>query len=192
MTAEQTIALTSVIVAGVAVMGTILNSFFDRRARAAEARTARSQDRLERTYLELLDYSHRQIKRAEAIRPLMTYEGEPESPSISPEDTARVRSLVSAVASADVRQILSEFADVLLRIDSADLVLTEVAQEENERGEADPAHYGGRRATDFRIRIHDDKQQLVVIEDRLHEQVRRELSSSKRRRWWSRRKRSDR
>jgi hypothetical protein len=72
-----------------AVEGTIINGVHDRRARAAEAPTARSQDLLERTYLELLGYAHRRREQAEAIRPLVTEKGQPQPIPITQEKIAR-------------------------------------------------------------------------------------------------------
>src|SRR5215468_3837505 len=97
VTPEQQIALSSVIVTGsvavLTVLGAITNSVLDRRARAKEAHTARSQDRLERTYLELLGYTHRQRMRANAIRPLVTYPAQPKPEPVAQQEIARVRAL---------------------------------------------------------------------------------------------------
>ena len=77
MTADQTIAMTSVITSGavavLAVLATVVTGFLDRRARRKEARIARMQPRLERTYLELATYVHRRRMEANAIRPFMTF-----------------------------------------------------------------------------------------------------------------------
>ena len=173
MTPEQTIALSSVIVAGLAVVGTITNGVFDRRARNKEARTARSQDRLERTYLELLGYAHRQRMQANAIRPFMTYPAQPKPEPVTQEEIARVRSLVSAIASVKVRVIVDEFGDVLESIRSADLAITGI-DEATSQGRMNPTDWGG-TASDFHKRIDADKHRLVATEDRLHKQVRLEL-----------------
>jgi hypothetical protein len=65
---------------------------------------------------------------------------------------------------------------VLASIHSADIALTGMESESRTTGlEADPTEWGG-SPTHYHKRIDADKQKLTEIEDRLHEQIRTELS----------------
>jgi hypothetical protein len=179
MTADQTIALTSVIASGVvalvAVVGSITTGALDRRARRKEARVARQQPRLERAYLELATYAHRRRKEANTIRSTLT----PNRPT-TPLPTAEIErayALVVSIASEQVRALILEFGTVLTSIWNADIAMSAIehpAAEAQAAQAADPAAWSETYAA-FGKGIAEAKQNLADIEDRLYEQMRREL-----------------
>jgi hypothetical protein len=180
MTPDQQIALAAVIASGsvglAAVVGSFAGGILDRRHTREMARTDRIQARLECTYLELITYVHRSRMAANNIRQFVTYISKPEPATVTTEETQRAQALVAANASPTVRDILDEFGRVLASIHRADTALTGMESESRTTGlEADPTEWGG-SPTHYHKRIDADKQKLAEIEDRLHEQIRTELS----------------
>src|SRR5450631_4205469 len=127
MTADQTIALTSIVAgavvgaAGLIVGG--LGGRWDRGNARQMAAHARTQDRLERTYDELIVYLDRQRNTANHIRPFMVWPGMREDRPITEDELERVRANVIAHASTEVWALLDEFNKVMLRIENADLAM---------------------------------------------------------------------
>jgi hypothetical protein len=180
MTADQTIALAAVIASGsvglAAVVGSFAGGILDRRHTRELARTDRNQTRLESTYLELISFAHRTRLAANNIRPFVTYSSHPKPVTVTDEEAQRAQALVVANASPQVHTIIDEFGRVLASIKSADTALTGMETESRTTGlETDPTVWGGSPSL-YHKRIDADKQKLAEIEDRLHEQIRIELS----------------
>jgi hypothetical protein len=174
------IAFTSVIATAAvglaAVLVSLIGGFLDRRHAREMARTDRSQTRLERTYLELVGYVHRRRMEANAVRPFMTFPDQLEPVPVTAEEIERVQSLVVTIASKDVRDLIGEFAEVQADIHNADAAMSGIEHAESQTGQPEnPAEWGG-SVPEFRERILADQHKLSDIEDRLHEQIRHELS----------------
>lgn len=179
MTPAQQIALASVIASGsvglAAVLVTGFSGWRDRVHARTLAHTGRQQERLERTYLELLAYVHHRRVEANAIRPFL---GPVPTPRGTTEDEiARIQSLVMAHASKAVRDLLDEFGEALKEIINADIAVQGIENQERQTGNrVDPKEWGGSGA-DYLKRIQEDKDRLSRIEDRIHVQVSKELSA---------------
>ena len=162
-------------VALVAVVGTVTTGFFDRRARRDEARTERQQARLERAYLELVTFVHRQLLAALAIRrDPSEVEDEPSPQPLTDAETEQMRAMVWSIASDEVRGILKDFDMVVYGIMKADASLGAIA---DAAAAGEPRDWPwGDPTPDFDDQIRLAKTELYETENRLHEQIRRELA----------------
>ena len=105
----------------------------------------------------------------------MTTVGQQKPRPVTPEEIERVRSLVVSIASDEVRGILDEFNSSLVEISNADATLSGMERESAQTGREVNTEAWGGTERDYDKRIDDAKAALNDIEDRLHEQIRREL-----------------
>lgn len=140
----------------------------------------RRQQRLEATYYELITFIARQREQFDAIRPWVTFPGEPETPTLQLAETYRARAVTIAHASTEVWALLEEFEEVCRSIVSADAALRGIEDTERQTQKPVPTDVFGGTSADYMKRLFEDKQRLADIEIQIHEQIRCELGSGPR------------
>jgi hypothetical protein len=129
---SQTPVIVASIVAGsvsaLSVLTVAVNGWRERTHDRAVRREERQQERLERTYTGLIEYTGEQIERLATACALVN---SPRTwPPVDEVEVLRIRAMVMLHGSAEVRRLLQEFLDVVqeLRVAAARLPTLDAAQ----------------------------------------------------------------
>jgi hypothetical protein len=143
------------------------------------ARTARQQERLEWTYVELLAYIHR---RRVALLPVQPKSAPPQADPLRPDpdpDMDRIRALVGAHASPSVRALLDEFNDAAGQVVSARLLISMIRWQvgaDSPGGTLHPDDHD--KFVQVNDELNEQSTRLQALEEQIHQRVREELASS--------------